>query len=74
MCKDCKGLTDATGLLFVSGDIVNQFELNMNFISDLGDWYVPYQDLYNIYFEFYGKELITHADIIECSSLMFAGR
>ena len=36
--------------------------------------YVPYKDLYNIYLEFYGKEEITEIDIIECSSLLFAGR
>lgn len=56
------------------GDIVNQFELNTSYIADLGDWYVPYKDLYNIYLEFYGNEEISELDIIECSSLLFAGR
>jgi hypothetical protein len=35
---------------------------------------VPYKDLYNIYLEFYGNEEISELDIIECSSLLFAGR
>ena len=30
--------------------------------------------MYNIYLEFYGKEEISELDIIECSSLLFAGR
>lgn len=56
------------------GDIVNQFELNTDYIADLGEWYVPYDDLYNIYKQYYGKEMITKNDIIECSSLLFIGR
>lgn len=56
------------------GDVVNQFELNTDYIADLGDWYVPYEDLYHIYYEFYGKELITRTEIIECSSVLFLGR
>ena len=56
------------------GDVVNEFELDMRFISDLKDWYVPYGDLYNIYFDLYGAEKITKEDIVECSSLLFIGR
>lgn len=56
------------------GDVVNQFELNTKYISDLGEWYVPYNDLYNIYKDLYGTEKITKAEIIECSSLLFLGR
>ena len=56
------------------GDVVNQFELDATYISDLGDWYIPYKDLYNIYYQYYGKEVLTEADIIECSSLLFLGR
>jgi glycosylphosphatidylinositol phospholipase D len=56
------------------GDIVNQFELDTDYIADLGDWYVPYDDLYNIYLEYYGKEMIDREVIVECSSLLFAGR
>ncbi|RNA30261.1 phosphatidylinositol-glycan-specific phospholipase D [Brachionus plicatilis] len=56
------------------GDVVNQFELNTKYISDLGEWYVPYNDLYNIYKDLYGTEKITKSEIIECSSLLFLGR
>lgn len=56
------------------GDIVNQFELSTKYISDLGDWLIPYNDLYEIYVDYYGKEVVTKADILECSSLLFIGR
>ena len=52
-------------------DVVNQYELNTDYISDLGDWFIPYKDLYNIYYEYYGKEIVSERDIIECSSLFF---
>jgi hypothetical protein len=55
-------------------DIVNQFELNTDYIADVGDWYIPYKHMYNIYNQYYGKEVVTEADIIECSSLLFLGR
>jgi hypothetical protein len=31
---------DAHGVGDEGGDIVSQFELNMSFIEDLGDWYL----------------------------------
>jgi glycosylphosphatidylinositol phospholipase D len=55
-------------------DVINQFELNTKYIADLGDWFIPYKDLYNIYIDYYGKEIVTEADIIECSSILFLGR
>ncbi len=56
------------------GDIVNEFELEMRYISDLGDWYVPANDLYNIYLDMYGEVRINKSEIIECSTVMFLGR
>lgn len=56
------------------GDIVNQFELNTQYISDVGDWYVPYDDMYNIYALYYGNITVTRDDIVECSSLLFLER
>ncbi|CAF0717792.1 unnamed protein product [Brachionus calyciflorus] len=56
------------------GDVVNQFELNTNYIGELSEWYVPYDDLYKIYFDLYGQEKINKTEIIECSSLLFLGR
>ncbi len=56
------------------GDVINEFELDMRYISDLGDWYIPLDDLYNIYMDLYGAERVTKQDIIECSSLLFIGR
>jgi hypothetical protein len=35
---------------------------------------VPYNDLYNIYLDYYGKEVVTANDIIECSSILYLGR
>ena len=56
------------------GDVLNEFELNMKYISDLSDWYIPVDDLYHIYIDLYGKERVTREDIVECSSLLFIGR
>ncbi len=58
----------------VGGDVVNQFELDLKYISDLGNWYVPADDLYNIYLKLYGEERVSRSDIIECSSILFLGR
>lgn len=65
---------DAHSAADVGGDVVNVFELSLKYISDVGDWYVPYDDLFNIYKEFYGQERINKSAIIECSTLMFLGR
>jgi glycosylphosphatidylinositol phospholipase D len=58
----------------VGGDVVNEFELSLKYISDLGDWYVPVDDLYNIYSDLYGEVRLNKSDIVECSSFMFLGR
>jgi glycosylphosphatidylinositol phospholipase D len=56
------------------GDVVNEFELSLKYISDVGDWYIPVDDLYNIYIELYGEVRVNKSDIIECTSIMFLGR
>jgi glycosylphosphatidylinositol phospholipase D len=59
--------SDAHSVGDFGGDILVEFELNMKFISDLTEWHVPYDDLYQIYLQLYGTEKITKEDIIECS-------
>ena len=40
----------------------------------MGEWYVPYEDLFQIYKGFYGDERVSRDAIIECSSLLFLAR
>ena len=61
-------------IIFNFQDVLNQFELNLDYISYLNEWYIPINDLYNIYFDLYGKEMITKEVIFECSSLMYLAR
>jgi glycosylphosphatidylinositol phospholipase D len=56
------------------GDAVTKYELNLDYVSAFSDWYVPVDDLYNIYLEFYGEVRIEKKDIIDCSTLLFLGR
>lgn len=55
-------------------DFVNQFELDLDYVSDIGDWYIPYEDLFHIYKRFYGYERVSRSSIIECTSLLFLAR
>ncbi|CAH1773748.1 unnamed protein product [Owenia fusiformis] len=56
------------------GDVLNQYELNTNYIHELSDWYVPVDDLVNIYRELYGADRMPESVIEECTMFLFLGR
>ncbi|KAF5925094.1 hypothetical protein HPG69_008771 [Diceros bicornis minor] len=51
------------------GDVLSQFEFNFNYLARR--WYVPTEDLLEIYKKLYGREVITKKAIIDCSYLQF---
>ncbi|XP_044941041.1 phosphatidylinositol-glycan-specific phospholipase D isoform X1 [Mustela putorius furo] len=51
------------------GDVLSQFEFNFNYLARR--WYVPVEDLLEIYKQLYGREVITRSAIIDCSYLQF---
>uniref|UniRef100_A0A8C4LSJ2 Phosphatidylinositol-glycan-specific phospholipase D n=1 Tax=Equus asinus asinus TaxID=83772 RepID=A0A8C4LSJ2_EQUAS len=53
----------------VRGDVLSQFEFNFNYLSR--HWYVPTEDLLEIYKKLYGREVITKNAIVDCSYLQF---
>ncbi|XP_077994354.1 phosphatidylinositol-glycan-specific phospholipase D-like [Glandiceps talaboti] len=56
------------------GDVAAMFEFNMNYIHSLTEWYIPSQDLIEIFKEFYGKTIITPLILEECIALMYLAR
>ncbi|XP_044244613.2 phosphatidylinositol-glycan-specific phospholipase D isoform X2 [Ursus arctos] len=51
------------------GDVLSQFEFNFNYLARR--WYVPIEDLLEIYKKLYGREVITKNAIVDCSYLQF---
>nr|XP_035968072.1 phosphatidylinositol-glycan-specific phospholipase D isoform X3 [Halichoerus grypus] len=51
------------------GDVLSQFEFNFNYLAR--HWYVPIEDLLEIYKKLYGREVITKNAIVDCSYLQF---
>ncbi|XP_032318474.1 phosphatidylinositol-glycan-specific phospholipase D isoform X3 [Camelus ferus] len=51
------------------GDVLSQFEFNFNYLAR--HWYVPVEDLLEIYKKLYGREVITKKAIVDCSYLQF---
>ncbi|KAK3591260.1 hypothetical protein CHS0354_010625 [Potamilus streckersoni] len=59
----------------LGGDVVNNFELNMDYIPLTSDWYIPVDDLFNIYKEYYGNDTRMPKDVItDCTTLLLLGR
>ncbi|XP_071955087.1 phosphatidylinositol-glycan-specific phospholipase D-like [Antedon mediterranea] len=56
------------------GDVVAQFEFDTGYIGEISEWYLPIQDLVNIYQEYYQANKVDASLIEECSALMFLGR
>ncbi|XP_041357023.1 phosphatidylinositol-glycan-specific phospholipase D-like [Gigantopelta aegis] len=56
------------------GDVLNLFNLNMSFVGEISEWYIPVDDLYKIYLEMYGSEKIPVSIIKECTTIMFLER
>eukprot|EP00759_Apiculatamorpha_spiralis_P026526 PhF_6_TR29387/c0_g1_i2/m.43334/K01127/E3.1.4.50; glycosylphosphatidylinositol phospholipase D len=70
---------NAHSLVDPGGDVIANFELDLSYIALVTEWYIPLQDLLNIY-NLYQKQTgnnvhnISEAVILECSSLMFLAR
>ncbi|KAL5022389.1 hypothetical protein ScPMuIL_001544 [Solemya velum] len=58
----------------LGGEVLNAFEMDLGYIDVVEQWYVPVDDLFHIYEEFYGKTRIQKDVIIECSTLMYLER
>ncbi|XP_035660620.1 phosphatidylinositol-glycan-specific phospholipase D-like isoform X1 [Branchiostoma floridae] len=56
------------------GDVVGVFEWDLAYIHTISEWYIPVQDLVDIYREFYGKSIMDASTVEECTALMFLGR
>ncbi|GFN98525.1 phosphatidylinositol-glycan-specific phospholipase d [Plakobranchus ocellatus] len=63
--------TDAHPVGDAGGDILNVHQLNLDYSSLLGDWYVPVEDLANIYEELYGNTHVNPFVISVCSRMVF---
>ena len=63
----------------LGGDVVGAFEWNTSFVEDI-HWYVPTEDLQQIYHRYYIQHQgadnynITSSEISECASLIYLGR
>ncbi|XP_039072651.1 phosphatidylinositol-glycan-specific phospholipase D isoform X4 [Hyaena hyaena] len=51
------------------GDVLSQFQFNFNYLAR--HWYVPVEDLLEIYKKLYGREVITKSAIVDCTYLQF---
>ena len=47
------------------------YSLRMDYLPYSEGWYVPVDDLYNIYKDLYGREKITRDVIQQCTTIMF---
>nr|XP_006824765.1 PREDICTED: phosphatidylinositol-glycan-specific phospholipase D-like [Saccoglossus kowalevskii] len=65
---------DAHDVGDIGGDIAALFEFNMDYIHSLTEWYIPVQDLIEIFQDFYAKKVITPTILEECAALMFLAR
>jgi len=61
---------DAHDVADIGGDMMSQLQGDDSQIDQF-KWFVPSADLYEIYKEYYGKEVITKDIIEECSTLLF---
>ncbi|KAL8584655.1 hypothetical protein ACOMHN_002384 [Nucella lapillus] len=56
------------------GDIMTLFEFNVGHMPYFTEWYIPVDDLYNIYTELYGAPLMPKKVIVDCTLEMYAER
>lgn len=56
------------------GDVLTYFQFNMDYLDPINEWYVPTQDLSNIYRRMYQSPDRMPLDVIEnCTSLIYLG-
>lgn len=57
------------------GDVLSNYEFPIDYLNLTEGWYVPTEDLYNIYQEYYnGSFPMPKATLLECGSFMIVGR
>ncbi|CAG5121091.1 unnamed protein product, partial [Candidula unifasciata] len=55
----------------LGGDVLNLFQLNLNYSDIFGEWYIPVEDLLLIYRDLNGTEQVTEDVIVTCSKLLY---
>ncbi|XP_070194975.1 phosphatidylinositol-glycan-specific phospholipase D-like isoform X2 [Littorina saxatilis] len=58
----------------VGGDIMTVFEFNISHMPYVEEWYIPVDDLYNIYTELFGAAVMPKDVIEACTLELFAER
>eukprot|EP00005_Dracoamoeba_jomungandri_P013797 CAMPEP_0174266644 /NCGR_PEP_ID=MMETSP0439-20130205/30978_1 /TAXON_ID=0 /ORGANISM="Stereomyxa ramosa, Strain Chinc5" /LENGTH=861 /DNA_ID=CAMNT_0015353739 /DNA_START=25 /DNA_END=2610 /DNA_ORIENTATION=+ len=68
--------SDAHDVADPGGDVVSNFEFDLSYIGEVTEWYVPVEDLVNIYKMYYpdGQYNVTPSIIVDCTSFLFLGR
>ena len=56
------------------GDVINLYRLNMHYIPYSLVWFIPVDDLYEIYKELYGDIRLSRFVIQQCTTLMLLMR
>ncbi|XP_076462719.1 phosphatidylinositol-glycan-specific phospholipase D-like isoform X2 [Babylonia areolata] len=68
----CYGSSHSVG--DIGGDIMTLFEFNVTHMPYLTEWYIPVDDLHNIYTELYGAALMPRDVIVACTLELYAER
>lgn len=59
----------------IGGDVLTEYEMNTSYIPLEEGWYIPTDDLYNIYTDYYGTYTKMPRDIIQdCTLILYLGR
>ncbi|XP_071119252.1 phosphatidylinositol-glycan-specific phospholipase D-like [Haliotis cracherodii] len=66
------GLAHDTG--DIGGDVLAVFEMNLDYMDNLSDWYVPIDDLYYIYRDLYGRDRMPKVIMEACTATLFLER
>ncbi|KAK3759363.1 hypothetical protein RRG08_023483 [Elysia crispata] len=63
--------SDAHPVADTGGDVLNVYQLNLDYSALFGDWYVPVNHLANIYQEMYGTDRVNRIVIRTCSEMLY---
>ncbi|BFZ16486.1 hypothetical protein BsWGS_19525 [Bradybaena similaris] len=58
----------------LGGDVLNLFQLNLNYSDIFGEWYIPVHDLLQIYRDLYGLVPVTEDVIVTCSKILYLSK
>ncbi|XP_005096368.1 phosphatidylinositol-glycan-specific phospholipase D [Aplysia californica] len=58
----------------LGGEVLNLYQLDLSYSDIVGEWYIPSNDLINIYEAYYGK-LVIDSDVLEtCSKISYLAK